>query len=128
MEACFSKDLWRFSVMIILNIPITFFTTCEWQVTLLDILYEMYWLLHHSMLAKLSKLYEIDAACYVLNTELILLAKTSGDELSIGQNKGLEDVWNLEILKPKCYSIISWTNFCLEKKNCSRQYTTNSVK
>ena len=44
------------------------------------------------MLAKLSKLYEIDAACYVLNTELILLAKTSGDELSIGQNKGLEDV------------------------------------
>ena len=120
MEACFSKDLWRFSVMIILNIPITFFTTCEWQVTLLDILYEMYWLLHHSMLAKLSKSYEIDAACYVLNTELILLAKTSGDELSIGQNKGLEDVWNLEILKPKCYSIISWTNFYLEKKNCSR--------
>ena len=52
------------------------------------------------MFAKLSKLYEIDAACYVLNTELILLTKKSGYELNFGQNQGLEVILNSEILKP----------------------------
>ena len=66
-------------------ISIKFFTTCEWQLTLLDIIYEMYWLLH-IMFAKLLKLYAIDAACYVLNTKFILLTKKSGYELNIGHN------------------------------------------
>ena len=83
------------------SISIKFFTTCEWQVSFLAILYEMHWLLHNSMLAKVSKMYEIDATCYFLNTKIILLTKKSGHELNIGQNQGLEVIWNSEILEPK---------------------------
>ena len=72
------------------SISINFFTTCEWQVSFLDILYEMYCLLYNSMFAKLSKFYAIDAASYVLNAQLILLTKKSGHELNIGQNQRSE--------------------------------------
>ena len=88
------------------SISIKFFTTCEWQVNLPDILYEMYWLLHNSMLAKLSKLYVIDATCYVLNTKFILLPKKWGHELNTGQNQGLEVIWNSKILEPNRCSLI----------------------
>ena len=68
------------------SISIKFFTTCEWQVTLLDIIYEMYWLLN-IMFAKLSKLYAVDAACYVLNTKFILLTKKSDMSSILGKIK-----------------------------------------
>ena len=42
------------------------------------------------MLAKILKLYEIDATCYVLNTKLILMTKKLGYELNIGQKQGLQ--------------------------------------
>ena len=42
------------------------------------------------MLAKILKLYETDATCYVLNTKLILMTKKLGYELNIGQKQGLQ--------------------------------------
>ena len=42
------------------------------------------------MLAKIFKMYEIDATCYVLNTKLILMTKKLGYELNIGQKQGLQ--------------------------------------
>ena len=48
------------------------------------------------MFAKILKLYEIDTACYVFNTKLILMTKKSGYELNIGQNQVLEVIWNLK--------------------------------
>ena len=40
------------------------FTTCEWQVHLLDIVYEIEWLLHNIMLAIFLQFDEIDAAVH----------------------------------------------------------------
>ena len=42
------------------------------------------------MLAKILKLYEIDATCYLLNTKLILMTKKLRYELNIGQKQGLQ--------------------------------------
>ena len=36
------------------------------------------------MLAKILKLYETDATCYILNTKLILMTKKLGYQLSYG--------------------------------------------
>ena len=70
------------------------------------------------MFAKLSKLYAIDAACYVSNTELILLTKKSGYELNIGQSQGLEVIFNSKVLKPNAVVSSNERGF-MEEKKCS---------
>ena len=47
-------------------------TTCVWHVNLLDMNYEIWSLLHSSMLAKVLKLYEIDAPCCVWKADFII--------------------------------------------------------